>query len=70
LGGFLRRVFLPAYFQAGFERGKQLFYFSFFFILYFQLKKEKAMCRWCGGNKKHDGKNHRRVGGGDGKVWD
>ena len=56
-GGFFGRVFLFV------GLGSSLI-FLFTASFYFQLKKKKQ-CAACGVDKKHDGKNYRRVGVGE-----
>jgi len=42
--------------------------FAFGFLpLKIQLKKKQKQCAVCGSDKKHDGKNYRRAGVGEGQ---
>jgi hypothetical protein len=40
----------------------------FFLPLHFISIEKKKQCAACGSDKKHDGKNHRRVGVGEGEA--
>jgi len=47
-----------------FAGSARLFAFSFYRFILFSIEKKKQ-CAVCGWDKKHDGKNYRRAGGGE-----